>query len=94
MKLLTLNLKRKYFEEIKSGEKRFEYRLLTDYWKKRIENREYNQVIIKLGYPKETEIDKIMVFPFNGYEIQEIEHEHFGEKPVLVFAIKLEDRIK
>ena len=91
-KPLILNLKRKYFEQIKSGEKKFEYRLKTDYWKKRLIGKDFSQLIIKLGYPKDIETDKIIAFPYHGYEEQEITHEFFGEKPVLVFAIKLEQK--
>ena len=34
--MLTFNLKKEWFDKIKSGEKTHEYRLVTDYWRKRI----------------------------------------------------------
>lgn len=34
--MLTLNLKKKWFDKIKSGEKTHEYRIMSDYWVKRI----------------------------------------------------------
>ena len=34
--MLTFNLKKQWFDKIKSGEKTHENRLTTDYWKKRI----------------------------------------------------------
>ncbi len=34
--MLTLNLKKEWFEKIKSGEKTHEYRVMSDYWVKRI----------------------------------------------------------
>lgn len=35
-KILHINLKAKYFYEIKNGIKAFEYRLKNDYWTKRL----------------------------------------------------------
>lgn len=34
--MLTFNLKKEWFEKIKSGEKTHEYRIMSDYWVKRI----------------------------------------------------------
>ena len=36
--MLTFNLKKEWFEKIKSGEKTHEYRLQTKYWTKRLSN--------------------------------------------------------
>lgn len=89
---LHLNLKKEYFEEIKSGVKKFEYRLYNDYWKKRLVKRQYDKLYIKCGYPKKDDKDKILEFPYMGYELQIIEHKHFNRDgiiniPVEVFAI-------
>lgn len=66
--MLTFNLKRKWFEKIKSGEKTKEYRIANDYWNKRL----YHQwkkyrfkwtgipVLFKLGYPKNDDTNKIL----------------------------------
>lgn len=35
--MLTFNLKKEWFEKIKSGEKTHEYRVASEYWKKRLE---------------------------------------------------------
>lgn len=88
-KNLTLNLKKEYFEEIKKGIKKEEYRLCTPYWKKRIENKSFEKIIIKMGYPKNTEFEKILYFNWNGYEKKKIKHKHFGSSEVEVYAIKL-----
>lgn len=88
-KVLTLNLNKEYFEEIKRFEKKEEYRLCNEYWKARIENNEFEKVVIKLGYPKSTEKEKILEFEYKGYEVKKIKHKLFGDKPVEVFAIKL-----
>ncbi|EDG5368335.1 ASCH domain-containing protein, partial [Salmonella enterica subsp. enterica serovar Typhimurium] len=43
-RILHLPVKKIYFDQIKSGEKPDEYRLVTDYWIKRLEGREYDEV--------------------------------------------------
>ena len=86
---LILNLKKEYFEQIEAGIKKEEYRLCTPYWQKRIEGKNFNKVIIKLGYPKKSEIDKILTFPWNGYEKKKIIHKHFGSSEVEVYSIRL-----
>lgn len=87
MKILQLNLKGIYFDEIKSGLKKYEYRLITPYWEKRLINKDYDNIIIKYGYPKKSDMDKQLSRPWKGYVIQKITHPHFGEKEVTVFAI-------
>ena len=52
-----------------------------------LEQREYDYVLFKLGYPKRDDWDKIIVEPYRGYEVQTIVHPHFGSEPVEVFAI-------
>lgn len=89
MKTLTLNLKREYFEQIKSGIKTEEYRLCTPYWSKRLEGKTFDKIIIKLGYPKNSETEKIMTFSWRGYKKKKILHKHFGSDPVKIYAIKL-----
>lgn len=90
---IMFNLKKEYFDQIKIGEKKFEYRLITNYWKKRLENRDYDNLIFKLGYPSNKETRKIILMKYNGYEIQKIKHKHFGDSEVSVFAIKITGEI-
>ena len=66
MKILHLNLYRKYFDAIFNGTKLFEYREKTDYWKKRIENREYDVIQFRNGYAK---IAPTMLVEYKGYNI-------------------------
>ena len=87
MARLQLNIKGEYFHQIKSGEKVQEFRLFNDYWKKRLVNREYTMIDIKLGYPKSDDISRIESRPYRGYEVKTIQHKHFGTEPVKVFAI-------
>ena len=83
------NVKGVYFNQALSGDKPFEYRLRTPYWKKRIEGREYKNIIYKHGYPKKGDKSKTLIFPWRGYELQTITHPHFGNDPVDVYAIVL-----
>lgn len=89
MKLLQLNLKAIYFDAINNKTKCEEYRLCNDYWKKRLINQYYDKIILKSGYPKKTQLEKHLERPYLGYEIKTITHPHFGDKPVEVFAIKV-----
>lgn len=52
--MLTFNLKKEWFEKIKSGEKTHEYREMTDYWIKRI-----HPTFVK-GISKVENVDKYM----------------------------------
>ena len=89
VRVLTLNLKAIYYVDIITGKKDYEYRLYTDYWKKRLVGREYDCMVICLGYPKKDDWDRKKIFPYSGYEIQTINHPHFGPDDVEVFAIKI-----
>jgi ASC-1-like (ASCH) protein len=74
-RILHLNLYRKYFDEIVEGTKTIEFRDKTDYWKKRLENREYDVIKFRNGYAKDA---PTMLVEYNGlnlgnpfsYEIQ------------------------
>lgn len=91
---LRLAVKKQYFDQIKSGEKVFENRLCTEYWKKRLEGRSYANVIITLGYPKASDSERIISFPYVGWERRTITHEHFGKEPVEVYSIILTNNPK
>lgn len=93
MNILTLAVNKKYFEQIKSGIKKEEYRLLKKHWITRIVNKPsnfYDFIVIQLGYPPKGTKEKQLFFFWRGYEIKKITHEHFGENEVEVIAIKLE----
>lgn len=93
IKDLHLNLKGIYFDQIIAGDKSFEFRLVNDYWKKKLINRIYGQIHFKRGYPAKEDTSKIYSVPYRGYEIQTITHPHFGSDPVEVFAIYADDSI-
>ncbi len=70
--MLTFNLKKEWFEKIKSGAKTHEYRIANDYWRKRMSRYTFNELIQKgtnkkmplgdicfcLGYPRKDDKDK------------------------------------
>lgn len=84
---LVLSVKRIYFEQIRDGVKPDEYRLCTPYWKKRLEGREYDRVVITLGYPSKNDNERRLIRPWRGVVTRTITHQHFGDSPVQVFAI-------
>lgn len=87
MRTLTLPLKAIYFHQIKSGEKTEEYRLCTPYWARRLVGREYDQIVLTLGYPKADNADRHLIRPWRGFTIKTLQHSHFGADPVTVYAI-------
>lgn len=86
---LVLAVKRCYFDQIKAGVKQKEFRLVNEYWRKRLVGKEYERVVITLGYPRADDADRRVVFPYQGYDVEQRTHEHFGTDEVTVFAIKL-----
>lgn len=93
MATLQLAVKGEYFDAMKRGEKTEEYRLVNAYWIKRLmvglKPREYDRLVITRGYPKRDDMSKRIDVPYAGYEVKTITHPHFGDKPVNVFAIKV-----
>lgn len=89
MAKLQLAVKGEYFDAMIRGEKTEEYRLVNDYWKKRLVNREYGSLIITKGYPKRDDSSRKIDVPYDGYEIKTITHPHFCPDPVEVLAIKV-----
>lgn len=60
-RILTLHVRREYFDEIRAGRKYYEYRVATPYWTKRL-SREYDEVHILLGYPPAAATDRRLRF--------------------------------
>jgi hypothetical protein len=86
---LVLHLKKEYFDQVASGAKVEEYRLVTPYWSKRLEGRQYDNVVLLCGYPARGDTSRQIVRPWRGYVRKTITHQHFGNSPVEVFAISL-----
>tara|TARA_R110000868_G_scaffold176252_1_gene413734 strand:- start:357 stop:680 length:324 start_codon:yes stop_codon:yes gene_type:complete len=90
VRVLRLNLKGCYFDAIRDGTKPKEYRLAAT-WEKRIINGGYrvgvDEILLLHGYPKRGDESRMMRRIWNGYEIEDIQHEHFGPQKVRVLAI-------
>lgn len=88
---LNLPLKREYFEAIRNGSKLEEYRLCTPFWRKRLEGREFDSVVLTLGYPARADHSRRLVRAWRGFTVKTITHPHFGPGPVQVFAIDVSE---
>jgi ASC-1-like (ASCH) protein len=86
-KRLTLAVKSEYFDAIRDGTKKHEFRLVNDYWEKRLVGRHYDEIEITKGYPAKDDLLRRMVFPYRGYRTRRLTHPHFGDKEVHVFAL-------
>ena len=78
-RILQLNLKRQFFDEIALGRKTEEYREQKDYWTTRLEGRDYDTIIFRNGY---------------GPDVPEMEVEFKGVRKMkrkgdAIYAIKL-----
>jgi len=82
MKILHLNLKKKWFDEIKSGEKTVELRRVSDYWRKRLIGRHYDENHIKCGYPKRSDTSKILRRKWRCVARETLLHPEFGPESV------------
>ena len=89
MKTLTLPLKREYFDAIKSGDKSLEFRLCNKYWRKRIEGKVFDKIVLTLGYPKRDDESRRIERPWRGFIRIKITHPEFGKHPRTVFAIRV-----
>lgn len=88
MKDIVLPLKGVYFDQIKAGTKTEEFRLITPYWTKRF-SRQYRNVILTRGYPKSSDTDKRLVFPWKGITTRRMQHPHFGPLELCLYVIDL-----
>lgn len=86
---LTLHMKAIYFDQIKAGTKVEEFRLCTPYWGKRLLERSYDSIVLTKGYPAAEDSEHRMVLPWRGYAIKVLQHPHFGDEAVSVFAIRV-----
>lgn len=85
--VLRLNLKRKWWEQIRDGEKTTELRRVTDFWRKRLVGRDYDEIHLCLGYPKKGDDSRVLKRKWKGHFVATIKHEEFGVDPVDVFCI-------
>ena len=89
---LIIPVKAEFFHAIRSGSKTHEYRERKEYWRKRLVNRNYDRVIITLGYPSADDYSKRIVCKYKGFTEETITHHHFGNDPIDVYAIDVTDQ--
>lgn len=90
-RVLTLPVKGVYFDQIARGEKPEEYRLANSFWEQRICGKVFDAVVLTRGYPKGggVEGETRLTRQWRGYGVQWLTHPHFGDEPVVVFAINV-----
>lgn len=89
MTALVLPLKAEFFNAIKAGTKPEEFRLRNAYWRRRLEGREFDGIVLTLGYPKRGDAERRLVLPWRGLRVTTIQHPLFGTEPVEVYAINV-----
>jgi hypothetical protein len=89
MSTLYLPMKGIYFEEIRRGEKVYEYREANEYWAKRLLGRSYSEIELTKGYPPKGDTSRRINRPWLGFHKTTITHPHFGPDPVEVYAIRV-----
>lgn len=93
-RVLHLSLKREYFNAIKAGDKVYEYRLRTDFWRKRLDGKTFDRIELSMGYPAADDCERRISRPWRGFRCEQITHPHFGDKPVEVYAIKVNESME
>lgn len=89
LRILTLHLKKKWWDQIKAGTKTEELRQATAYNVKLIGHGQFDIVAVLLGYPKKTDASRHLQFYWRGYTMRTVIHEEFGAFPREVLAIDL-----
>lgn len=85
MTILHLHLKGEYFDAIKNGSKTEEYRLVSTW--SRVMSKSFDEIRLYRGYPKSTDLERVLRRKFKGFTVKQIVHPHFGDAPVSVYAI-------
>jgi hypothetical protein len=99
MKDLILILKKRFYNEIKSGEKKWDYRIATPEWKSRLEGKEgeekaFNGILCKMGYPKKGDTEKELRRHWKGFVKMDIEDERFPKTLIGPLREMFKGRIK
>ena len=68
MKRLVLTLKKEWFDLIRSGKKKVEYREYKTYWIKRLVGKEYDYIEFRNGYGKQVPVVRSV---YEGFKILE-----------------------
>lgn len=86
MRELFISIKKVYLDQIIKGTKIEEYRMIKPYWENKLINQKYDCIKFKSGYFVGSPEIKIQ---YLGYEIKKYKSPLFGDKEVMVFALKL-----
>lgn len=86
-RVLHLHLKKEYFEQIQSGEKTEEYRLVSKSDKQLHSGRTYQEIHLHLGYPKRGTPGRTLYRRWNGCRVDKINRPLFGDEAVQVYVI-------
>lgn len=70
-KMLTLPIKKKWFDMILSGEKKEEYREIKRYYESRLDYQEFKDIIFRNGYSRKSPYLKARVKIKKGYGKEE-----------------------
>jgi len=88
-KNLSLILTNHWFDQILSGRKKYEYRLVTPHWVKKLSGKSFQTITFSRGYTSTKS-----VFKCGKIELTTIKHDFFGNDPVAVFQIEIKDKIE
>lgn len=103
MNTLTLSLKKQWFDKIKSGEKKEEYRENSEYWQRRLyrsmdandaEFKHFDRLVFTLGYPKSGDKERRLVFMNPKIRIGQGRPEWGAEPGKQYFVITFGDRVE
>jgi hypothetical protein len=91
-KILRLNLKREYWEDVREGGKIYEFRLATPFWHKRLRGIRYDEIHLFLGYPKRGDESRVLKRKWRSAPaIVNMKHKEFGDDYVDVFCIDVRE---
>ena len=101
MKILHLNVKKKYFVQIASGEKKIEYRVANKYWSARLIKsyglviimNQFDEIWIKNGYARKGKPAPLIKMRHWETDLELVEYPESG-KIEICFCIYLGDTIK
>lgn len=65
-RVLKMTLQREWFDEIRRGVKKIEYREIKPYWRTRIEGRQYDEIFFRNGYNPDSPTMRV---EYLGYDI-------------------------
>lgn len=93
LKVLRLNLKRKWWEKIRDGSKTVELRRATEYWQTRLIGRSYDEIHLCLGYPRRGDESRTLKRKWRCVAKEMVQSDEFGPEPVEAYVIDVAEAI-